>query len=88
MAHKIVLEKISSETPEHIRESRNVGGTTHKGTMFFGPSVGKSFCFYRDDGAYFNTSEVKEIQYEGKVLTLKTRNSVYKLTIGEEVEPK
>lgn len=92
MAHKIILEKVSSDTSEEVRVARGVGGNLHIGTMFFGPVVGKSFSFFKDTGhisdGYMHTSEVKEIRYNGNILTLKTRNSTYKLTIGEEVEPK
>jgi hypothetical protein len=55
--------------------------------MMLGPSVGKSFCFWRDDMEYMHTSTIKEIRYLAPAeLELTTRNSVYKLEIGAELE--
>lgn len=86
MARKVILEKIESKTPQKVRERNNVGKDKYEGIMFFGPSVGRSFHFFRDDKCEMHTSTVKEIQYEGDVLILKTLNSKYRLTIGKEVE--
>ncbi len=83
---KVVLTLISSGTSEEVRQSRLVGGTTYAGLMALGPSVGKSFCFYRDDKAYMHTSAVKNIEYKSAdELILTTQNSTYSLKIGEAV---
>ena len=83
---KIKLEKISSSTPDAEREERGVGKKAHTGVMVLGPSIGRSFTFYRDDAEYMHTSTVKTIEYvAADKLILHTLNSVYELTIGEEL---
>lgn len=84
-ARKVTLGLLETNTPKEIRNRNQVGEKSYTGIMFFGPSVGKSFHFFRDDNQEMYTSTVKEIQYEGNVLTLKTLNSKYRLTIGEAI---
>lgn len=88
MANRVTLEKLSSKTDQSIREKMHVGADKYEGVMLFGPSVGRSFAFFRDDKEYMHTSEVKSIQFgDDNTLTFKTRNSEYKLTIGAQQEP-
>ena len=84
---KVILEKLSSSTPQDVRDYMGVGKTKYTGLMQFGPSVGKSFAFFRDDGEYMHTSTVRSIQFDGNDITLKTKNSTYRLTVGAEQEP-
>ncbi len=81
---KVTLELLSTKTNSRTRFWNCVGEKTYTGKMMLGPSIGKSFCYYRDDGAYSHTSTVKNIEYvSSNELKLTTLNSIYKLTIGE-----
>ena len=85
---KIELKLVTSNTSEEIRKKCGVTGPIQKGVMVLGPSIGKSFTFYRDDGANFHTSEVKHLEFvDNTNIKMKTKNSEYILTIGEEIEP-
>lgn len=89
MARRIIFELVSTKTLKEDRENRNVGLKTYTGTMFFGPTPGKSFSFFRDDAEYVHTSTVKNIEYvDANTLLVSTKNSEYKLIIGEDTEPK
>ena len=84
---KIVLKRLSSQTGHSEQNKRGVSKEVYTGVMFFGPSVGRSFTFYRDDAEYMHTSVVRHVEYvaSDKVL-VHTRNSVYELTIGKELD--
>ena len=89
MANRVVLKQISSETDD-VTRAFNLKSDKKEwaGLMFYGPSVGKSFSFFRDDEEYMHTSTIKDIQYvSGNELKFTTRNSEYLLTIGEAQEP-
>ena len=84
---KVKLKKISSIHTDEERSKRHVGEKIYTGKMMIGPSVGKSFCFYRDDGEYMHTSTIKNIEFRSaKELVLTTLNSVYSLEIGDSFD--
>ncbi len=83
---EVTLELLSTTTSERERQRMLVGEKIYTGKMLLGPSIGKSFCFYRDDGEYMHTSEVLDIQVASSdELLLTTRNSTYKLKIGKSL---
>jgi hypothetical protein len=89
MANKVKLTLIKSNTD---KVSRNFNLKSAKdswnGVMFYGPSIGKSFSFFRDDDEYMHTSTVQNIQYvDLNTYEITTRNSVYRLDVGEKQEP-
>ncbi len=90
MAKRITFELVKSTTDATSRAyNLKSDKTKWEGTMFFGPTPGQSFSFFRDDQEYMHTSTVQNVQYiDDNTLVLTTRNSEYKLSIGEEVEPK
>lgn len=84
---KVTLELLKTKKSSIERARNSVNEKVYTGTMVYGPSVGKSFCMYRDDGAYMHTSTVKNIEFETDTkLILTTMNSTYSLKIGEEVK--
>ena len=85
---KCTLTLIKSDTPKASRAfNLKSDEDSWTGKMMLGPSVGKSFCFWRDDMGYMHTSTIKEIRYLAPAeLELTTRNSIYKLEIGAELE--
>ncbi len=89
MANRVKLSLISSDTDApsrafNLKSDKN----SWEGVMFYGPSAGKSFSFFRDDLEYMHTSTIKDIQYlpENK-LEFTTMNSKYCLEIGKQQEP-
>ncbi len=61
-----------------------VGKKSYTGSFLVGPTINTSFKLYRDDGLIMYTSAVKTIMLqEPKEVKFRTRNSTYKLTIGE-----
>lgn len=88
MANRIELIRLNSQTPQSVREDRHVGEESYAGVMFFGPEVGMSFSFFRDDKEYMHTSKVANIEFVGEnEMILTTQNSQYKLKIGASQEP-
>ena len=86
MARKIKLTLVSSKTPQSERDRRGLKDKEQTGVMVLGPSVGHSFTFWRDNGYRFYSSNVESIDYiDSKTLNINTRNSVYRLDLGEEV---
>ncbi len=89
MANRVKLTCLSSSTD---KVSRNFNLRSDKdsweGLMFFGPSVGKSFSFFRDDEEYMHTSMITEVHYlDNNMVSFHTLNSVYTLEIGPHQEP-
>ena len=80
------LTLLSSNTGQAVRDRMCVGEKVYKGKMVFGPSVGLSFCLFREDGEYMHTSTIKSIQYKDVgIFVIKTKNSVYELKIGKAI---
>ena len=81
---EVTLTLLESKTDEETRKSRGVHEPVYTGRMVLGPTVGKSFHFYRDDYQEMFTSTVKNIEYKASdELVLTTRNSVYSLKLGK-----
>ncbi len=83
---KINVELVYSNTPTGER-AYNLKSDKNKwaGVMTLGPTPGKRFCFLRDDGESMCTSTVQNIRYlNSKTLQIMTRNSTYKIKLGEE----
>ena len=81
---KVTLALIKTNTHQDLRTSNDVGEKVYTGIMVYGPSIGRSFCFYRDDAEYMHTSKISNIKYiSSDELELTTQNSLYLLKLGE-----
>ena len=81
MARKITIEKLTDNPNPYFSK-----GMLGEYTMYVGPSVGERFKAYRGMDTGIRTTEVKNIQFVSEnVLRIKTLNSEYEITVGEEI---